>query len=133
MNDGAAPTLPANGQPLITERFPLSRLALFANPMANAGAIQTYFGLTQVSGHTWLYKENGVSGPIMTLAQVATSNPPRQPDFFELLQAAVLSGSLYNYLGGATGQASDNTFVTGKSAKIIMKTRGQHYQSISVR
>ncbi len=108
----------SNGQPLITERFPLSRLALFENPSSssNQALIKTYFGLTYESNHRFSYGEPGGVGvmEVMTLAQVAASNPPRQPDFFEMLQAAVLSGSLYNYLGSA------NSFISGKSGSIIM-------------
>ena len=107
-----------NGQPLITQRFPLSRLALFENPSVNAAAIKTYFGLQLESGYThrFTYSEPGeTSMQIMTLAQVAASSAPRQPDFFEMLQAAVLSGSLYNYLG-----VTNNTFISGKSGSITM-------------
>jgi hypothetical protein len=48
--------------------------------------------------------------PIETLQAVANENPPRIPNFFELLQAGVLSGSLsVNYSGGANQFQSVNS------------------------
>ena len=99
------------GQPVVSQRFPLSRLALFANPTANAAAIQTYFGLSQTKGtvkdsYTWNYNPTLAAtsaNTINTLAQVGalapTSGTTRPPNFFEILQAAVLQGSIsgYNY------------------------------------
>lgn len=82
------------GEPLIKSRFPLSRLGLIS---ATATAsendpIYKYFGLTRASANDpWLYR-NGAS-KIMTLAEVALEGE-REPDFFELLQAAIAYGSL---------------------------------------
>lgn len=82
------------GEPLIKSRFPLSRLGLIS---ATATAsendlIYKCFGITRASvNDPWLYR-NGAS-KIMTLAEVAQEGK-REPDFFELLQAAIAYGSL---------------------------------------
>jgi hypothetical protein len=120
-------------EPLVKTRFPLSRLAWItykgpsavvyaannADPvitaLTNAGVslstikagtvanIQACFGLTfgvQV-GDPWTYA-HGALDRILRLDEVATAG--REPDFFELLQAGILSGSLgQNTGGGVTG------------------------------
>ena len=104
------------GEPLVKYRFPLSKLALlekFTGPGSGSlsatdiADIQKYFGLDLApdangpSYRHWnypttnpLYKHGVLSGStgIMTLDDVALQN--REPDFFELLQAGILSGSL---------------------------------------
>jgi len=83
----------ANGLPLVSQRFPLSRLALFADPVNNAAAISNYFGLVHApDGYSWNYTPSTTA--IAQLYQVATLSPPRSPNFFELLQAGILQGSL---------------------------------------
>jgi hypothetical protein len=118
-NDG---TLANVGEPLVRKRFPLSYLSwlTYQGPSAtasatvisaytNAGApqgilqqgtagnIQNYFGLvwnnsaiTNGQGY-WTYR-SGTNQPIRTLAQVALLG--RDPDFFELLKAGLIAGSL---------------------------------------
>ena len=68
----------------------------------SAANIQTCFGLTYVSpGGLWTYS-HGAANRILRLDEVAAAG--REPDFFELLQAAILSGSLgQNTGGGVTG------------------------------
>jgi Tfp pilus assembly protein PilX len=77
-----------------------------------AANIKTCFGLTFPTGGTagdeWTYTNPtgaGAASQIMRLDQIAALNPGREPDFFELLQAAILSGSLgqYTNTGGAAG------------------------------
>jgi hypothetical protein len=91
------------GEPLLKKRFPLSRLSLFplneAAPGAAAAAlIYKYFGLTYVarSGTTaayWSYNHDASNtAGIDRLSAVAALN--REPDFFELLKAAINVGSL---------------------------------------
>jgi Tfp pilus assembly protein PilX len=100
----------AAGDPVARRRFSLARLAwLGSNGPANGAtktAIQDCFGLiyapsldgTNYSGvSVWQYV--GPTGTteqtsIETLAQVAAEPTPREPNFFELLQAGILSGSL---------------------------------------
>jgi hypothetical protein len=118
------------GEPLVKTRFPLSRLAwiTYKGPSAtlpvndpvylaliNAGVsattisagtvanIQTCFGLTfgGSTGAPWTYS-HGAANRILRLDEVAAAG--REPDFFELLQAGILSGSLgQNTSGGVTG------------------------------
>jgi hypothetical protein len=109
------------GEPLVKYRFPLDKLALLEK-MQGTGTlsttdvqqIQQYFGLDVASDVTassgfyrhWnypttnsLYVHNVLSGTtgIMSLDDVATES--REPDFFELLQAGILQGSLGVYSG----------------------------------
>jgi len=118
------------GEPLVKTRFPLSRLAwiTYKGPSAslpitdpvytaliNAGVstttisagtatnIQACFGLTfgGGTGGPWAYS-HGAANRILRLDEVAAAG--REPDFFELLQAGILSGSLgQNTNGGVTG------------------------------
>jgi hypothetical protein len=109
----------AVGEPLVKYRFPLDKLALlesvgttysYTDYTSDTNKIKTqiqqYFGLTLASDCSaltkiqlpsyrhWIYADrNAVGSPgIMTLDQVAQQS--REPDFFELLQAGILSGSL---------------------------------------
>jgi Tfp pilus assembly protein PilX len=110
-------TTAAVGDPLIKERFPLSRLSLFptneAAPSTTAAAlIYQYFGLKyQVASGTWLYNHdpNNTAG-IDRLAvgpnnSAAVTLQGREPDFFELLKAAINVGSL----GKGSCYGEDNT------------------------
>ncbi len=92
------------------KRFPLSRIALLANPSASAPGsasnIKTYFGLVPDSdGYSWDYNPDGTSGntTIDILSSVPSSRPP---NFFELLQAGIEGGSL----GGTITQNVDSPF-----------------------
>ncbi len=102
------------GEPLLKYRFPLDKLALLEKQgtVGLAGSdvsnIQKYFGLDLVTTGTypssglyrhWTYPTasrtgNAAAGRILTLSEVAALNPPRDPDFFELLQAGILTGSI---------------------------------------
>ncbi|PTY03434.1 hypothetical protein DB346_06005 [Verrucomicrobia bacterium LW23] len=83
------------GEPLLRTRFSLRRLALVrddAVALAGGGTdIDKYFGLTRDStSQPWTYRQGATT--ILTLAQVAQAG--REPDYFELLKASILSGSL---------------------------------------
>ena len=97
----------SDGSLVMKNRFPLSRLALFNNPTTNAADIKKYFGLERASdGYSWVYTSGTAATtvrntPILTLAQVAALSPSREPDFFEVLLAAILNGSLAS--GGRGG------------------------------
>jgi hypothetical protein len=83
-----------DGSAVMKNRFPLNRLGLFSNPTGNASLIQKYFGLARApDGYSWLYRGTETS-QIKTLAEVAAESPAREPDFFEVLQAAILTGGL---------------------------------------
>jgi hypothetical protein len=114
-------TMPSPGEPLIKYRFPLIRLGWLSyqgatgiSPTAPATAfglaptsadVLNSFGLQLAPTSTsnsvvWTYDHGAAAGQINTLAQVAAAK--REPDFFELLQAAILTGSL--------GKVGDTTF-----------------------
>ena len=76
------------GEPLIKQRFPLSKMALVQDGATDPDILK-YFGLTwNATLNGWDYR----STTINTLDQVATAG--REPDFFELLKAGMLDGSL---------------------------------------
>lgn len=100
------------GEPLVKNRFPLEKLALLEK-LKSVSALTTqdvddiarYFGLDPVSDSNgfyrhWKYPTTNPKYPhpntsvptIMSLSEVAVQN--REPDFFELLQAGILNGSL---------------------------------------
>ena len=87
------------GEPLILNRFPLSKIQAFADN--NSAEVLKYFGLIpdQSAGGTVIsWQREGISTGqnvvIKTLEQVAALN--REPDFFETLKASLLEGSLGN-------------------------------------
>lgn len=106
-------TAAQQGEPLLKTRFPLSRLAGLGRTgvnttgnttmlagvasKASAATVQRDFGLTW-SSDRWIY-----AGPTGSSAQssIATlgSISGREPNFFELLKASILSGSLGRSLG----------------------------------
>jgi Tfp pilus assembly protein PilX len=95
-SDGTAALV---GEPLIKYRFPLNRLGWigYNGPVPNTPArvqnIMDAFGLTYSNG-VWTYSHGNPAGTIMSLSAVASLSQPREPDFFELLQAALFQGSL---------------------------------------
>ena len=70
--------------------------------------ITHYFGLSWnsngVSAGSWTYRNGSVNQPIMTLAQVSAAG--RDPDFFELLKAAVTYGSLGKSYSSSTNSST---------------------------
>jgi len=111
-----------DGQPSIKKRFPLDRLALLTRS-ATAGtpdAIYRYFGLQRASASSpWTYN-HGAADRILRLSEVAAAG--REPDFFELLQAAITFGSL--------GKASGNSAVVDKTVTDIDKNT--YYQILQI-
>ena len=115
--DGTAYTYSVKaGGPLVQRRFPLGRLAWIGpnGPRTDLGAtdasIQACFGLKWVTASNyWQYVAPGsqyiapataygdtsqIKYAIKSLGEVAQESPPREPNFFELLEAGMLSGSL---------------------------------------
>jgi hypothetical protein len=94
------------GEPLVKTKFALKWLAMvaynatntslpagFAATTADPDPIYDRFGLSRTSTSSpWTY--NHGQNYIMTLAEVASLSPPREPDFAELLKAAINVGSL---------------------------------------
>jgi hypothetical protein len=92
------------GEPLIARRFPLSWLDWFAQSNLDEKKIATHFGLKRdADGYRWSYEELNSSEKIKTLQEVADEGK-REPNFFELLQAGMLSGSI------GSGGLSSKTF-----------------------
>jgi hypothetical protein len=120
-------TTAAVGEPLIKARFPLTRLAgvtptgtptgsTILNGVlspATAATVQRDFGLVwNATSNRWDYvgpTGSTVQTSIETLWQVANESPGREPNFFELLKAAILSGSV------GMGSGSASTFVASQS------------------
>ncbi len=88
-------TVANEGDPLLKHRFPLSRLKLLkrATTAAKSDNDEIYrnFGLSRGSpAEPWTYDHGGAG--ILRLDEVAALG--REPDFFELLKAAIQVGSL---------------------------------------
>lgn len=131
LSDGSPMTYEIKpGEPAIKRRFPLDRIKWItpSGPdtpdSAKAAAIQACFGLRWVpssasigtapmGGNVWRYvgpTGANIQSSIKTLDQVANEN--REPNFFELLQAGLLTGSLgrsNDLAGGGTGTYVFNT------------------------
>jgi len=125
-NDGS--TAP-EGESLIQKRFDLNRLAWIthANTMptgVDAALIRKYFGLVRNADGSWTY-DHGDPKKIRTLAEVAAAN--REPDFFELLQAGILRGSLGLFSGD---EANINATSGGE---LWRKTGAVSWQTTTVR
>ena len=87
---------------LLQRRFPLERLKWVATPDKNGPLdplkAEKYFGLRWTGDH-WAYTQARPNGDLYTLEDVPAG---REPNFFEILRAAVLCGSLGRQYG-ATG------------------------------
>jgi hypothetical protein len=102
-----------------------------------AANIKACFGLTFPTGGTagspWTYTNpNGTTAAnrILRLDEVAAASPAREPDFFELLQAGILSGSLGQNTAPPPGTSGGG--VTGGSVWDVsyMSNSAQHIFSI---
>ncbi len=90
------------GEPLLSQRFPLDKLALLAAPNAQTEVqIRNYFGLSPAADGKWDYVAGTVvdtSFPggererLKTFAEIAEEK--REPNFFEILQAGIWADSL---------------------------------------
>lgn len=88
-------------QPLVKKRFPLDRLKLITDSAtASTGSdIHKYFGLTRSSANApWTYSMDG-SSDIKKLSEING----REPNFIELLKAAIHVGSLGRQYGSQAG------------------------------
>lgn len=108
------------GEPVVASRFPLSRLALVSDSAVSgtndaSNEIYRYFGLSRTSNSDpWIY-DHGNPNNILTLAQVEALG--REPDFFELLKASLLQGSL----GKAGFAAGDNWDMAKSQSRDVNK------------
>lgn len=104
--DDGALGVRANGSPLwpgealVSKRFALSRLALLQGERTaeKDALIPRYFGLKRArSQDPWVYRDSDQKPVrILSLAEVAALPPKeaREPDFLELLKAAIVPGAL---------------------------------------
>lgn len=78
------------GDAVAARRFPLNRLQWFhlSASATRTQAIEQYFGLKQTSHGYWIYQDDH----ILTLEELRDA--PREPNFFEMLKAAIANGSL---------------------------------------
>ena len=105
------------GEPLVKYRFPLTRLGLVNRtttsvPKSLNNPIYYAFGLTRGNGVSdpWVYDQlKPVTDRIYTLEEVAAQG--REPNFFELLKAAIHAGSLGKASGA--GSAVDRDAIDG--------------------
>jgi len=81
--------------------------------MGTGPNIQQYFGLSwnSTAGY-WVYNHGIAGNKIGRLSDVQAANPPREPDFFELLKAALTVGSLGKG-AGSVNQVRDNSSYVG--------------------
>ncbi|HWL51204.1 MAG TPA: hypothetical protein VNQ90_02125 [Chthoniobacteraceae bacterium] len=128
-SDGSTETyeIPA-GRSLVQRRFPLERLQWFSfeGPTPDTSqikaAIEACFGLKwNTSTSTWEYQASPPSGGIRTLDEVAALATPREPNFFEVLKAAILSGSLGASLPATGEYLVDNQPIDGLSDRQIFQ------------
>ncbi|XHR28106.1 MAG: hypothetical protein ACFUZC_19520 [Chthoniobacteraceae bacterium] len=104
------------GDPVVYRRFPLDRMKWIGpgglQNGATADAVQTCFGLHwDWTNGVWQYvgpTGTTVQPSIKTLAQVRDEGTAREPNFFELLQAGLLAGSLAKD-GDSPATAPSNT------------------------
>jgi Tfp pilus assembly protein PilX len=89
-----------SGTPVMPRRFPLSKLSLFEQASPDPAAMSYYFGLTKVDSQTWRYTATTSDGRIARLSEVAALG--REPNFFEILQAVITTGSLGKTSGADT-------------------------------
>ena len=132
--DGTLYTYPVQaGASLLQRRFPLDRLAWIGpNGPQNGGtatSVQACFGLHWGTGttddgrtiHLWQYvgpSGTAEQGSIETLDKVAAETIAREPNFFELLQAGILSGSLA-VNGGSLPMATSNLHLSAPMLQIL--------------
>ena len=122
-------TLAPVGDPLIKERFPLSRLSLIpvnegtvTSGSTLANEIYYYFGLTPVSPGVWLYNHDPANtGGIDRLNAVASLG--REPDFFELLKAAINVGSIAKGSWWYSNNFPWNSSWTSATSGILQQSR----------
>jgi hypothetical protein len=105
------------GDPITFRRFPLRRISAITDDAVankdNANAIYRQFGIYRATaGSPWTY-DHGSETRILTLQEVKALG--REPDFFEMLQAALNTGSLGGS-GGPYNNASNPKYPTSVEA-----------------
>jgi hypothetical protein len=80
------------GTPVMARKFPLAKLALLSDPDTAPEDLAYYFGLTRQSADSFRYTAAAPDGRIKRPAEIAAEG--REPNFFEILQAVIVAGSL---------------------------------------
>jgi len=99
------------GVPFLQKRFSLARVGWLTS-QGPTTAVQACFGLQWDGTNRWNYvgpTVNTLQSSIETLDQVAAEKPPREPNFFEVLKAGILSESLNDHPG--TGPYKDRQII----------------------
>ncbi len=143
-----APSTLKTGEPFLQRRFSLAKLAWLGHNGPNAAAfapsvsaaqqataIKACFGLTwhpasggaTSSDARWEYS-HGKSFGILTLEEVRTAS--REPDFFELLKAGILNGSLGGQPGLVGGVDTDTTGPAGVAFNQYSPEKDRHILQI---
>jgi hypothetical protein len=84
-------TVPS-GTSVMVRRFPLTKLSLLGEGAPDASSLSYYFGLTKTGDGVYEYSATSTDGRIKRLTEVAADG--REPNFFEVLQAVIVTGSL---------------------------------------
>ncbi|MDR1191235.1 MAG: hypothetical protein LBK60_06180 [Verrucomicrobiales bacterium] len=106
-----------DGQPLLKRRFPLSRLSLLKHD-GDAALIKKYFGLVWNPAEAcWNYNASD-NGPAQVDQQILKLDEitGREPNFFEILKAAIHCDSLGKQHGGNDLGGSPTRFIETTSA-----------------
>ncbi len=123
------------GEPLMQKKFSLAKLAWLtpAGPKAgiSTAAIESCFGLRwDIGKERWDYvaysttaDPSGNSSPhIKTLGELVDNPPFREPNFFELLKAGILRGSV-GVVQAQETMVSDNTSMSDQNDRVLMGNR----------
>lgn len=92
-------TVPA-GTPVMPRKFPLPKIDLLAEATPDPAMLSYYFGLKKRADGVFEYTAASADKRILKLSEVAALG--REPNFFEVLQATILTGSL--------GKFGENTY-----------------------
>ncbi|HSI82840.1 MAG: hypothetical protein ACAI35_08175 [Candidatus Methylacidiphilales bacterium] len=136
---GIASTYPVEaGEPLVQRRFSLAKISWLTptGPAADisSSAIQAAFGLQWNSGaERWDYVgATGTTalGSILSLAEVAAETPAREPNFFEMLKAGILTGSLGSAVKGKSSSSNSAMSMCGEQNAVLDSNKDLHILKI---
>jgi hypothetical protein len=121
------------GQLLVPKRFPLTRLRILseAESLREDALILQYFGLKKTGPlQPWIYRDSDRSPVrILSLAEVAALPPSqmREPDFLELLKAAIVPGALVSVAGASASPNSTDALLVQIFANLVDQCDGDGY------
>jgi hypothetical protein len=126
------------GDPLLQRRFSLAKLSWLTPtgpaPGISDEAIQAVFGLSwDDAEERWDYVGPDGTSPqdsIKTLSEVAAESNPREPNFFELLKAGILTGSVGGTALGKTSSDGKNMSLMGVANLAVDANKDLHILKI---